>query len=155
MTSAGLLMFRRKYDRLEVLLVHPGGPFFRKKESGAWTIPKGEVTEGEELLNRATVEFREELGIEPVAAAGWIELGTVRQKGGKTVHAWAFEGDLPEDFAIVSNTFPMEWPPRSGRTQEFPEIDRAEFFPIELAKEKINQAQIEFLQRLVEHLNER
>ena len=148
-------MFRRKHDRLEVLLVHPGGPFFRRKESGAWTIPKGEVAEGEELLDRATVEFREELGIEPVSAAGWIELGTVRQKGGKTVHAWAFEGDLPEDFAIVSNTFATEWPPRSGRTQEFPEIDRAEFFPIELAKEKINQAQIEFLRRLVEHLNER
>ena len=155
-TSAGLLMFRRKHDRLEVLLVHPGGPFFRKKESGAWTIPKGEVAEGEELLNRATVEFGEELGIEPATAAtDWIELGTVKQKGGKTVHAWTFEGDLPEDFAIVSNTFSMEWPPRSGRTQEFPEIDRAEFFPIELAKEKINQAQIEFLQRLVEHLDER
>ena len=148
-------MFRKKAGQLEVLLVHPGGPFFRKKESGAWTIPKGEAAEGEELLNRATVEFKEELGIEPGTAADWIELGTVKQKGGKTVHAWAFEGDLPEDFAMVSNTFPMEWPPRSGRTQEFPEIDRAEFFPIELAKEKINQAQIEFLQRLVEHLDER
>jgi predicted NUDIX family NTP pyrophosphohydrolase len=152
-TSAGLLMFRMKDDRLEVLLVHPGGPFFRKKENGSWTIPKGEVTEGEELRDRARVEFKEELGIEP-AAANWIELGTVKQKGGKTVHAWAFEGDLPEDFAIVSNTFSMEWPPRSGRTQEFPEIDRAEFFPIELAREKINQAQIGFLERLVEHLNE-
>lgn len=148
-------MFRKKHDRLEVLLVHPGGPFFRKKEGGAWTIPKGEVAEGEELLERAKVEFKEELGIEPAATADWIGLGTVKQKGGKTVHAWAFEGDLPEDFAIVSNTFSMEWPPRSGRTQEFPEIDRAEFFPVELAKEKINQAQIEFLQRLVEHLNER
>ena len=149
-------MFRRKHDRPEVLLVHPGGPFFRKKESGAWTIPKGEVAEGEELLNRATVEFGEELGIEPATAAtDWIELGTVKQKGGKTVHAWAFEGDLPGDFAIVSNTFSMEWPPRSGQTQEFPEIDRAEFFAIELAQEKINQAQIEFLRRLVEHLNER
>ena len=148
-------MFRMKHDRLEVLLVHPGGPFFRTKESGAWTIPKGEVAEGEELLERAMVEFREELGIEPMAAADWIKLGTVKQKGGKTVHAWAFEGDLPEDFALGSNTFSMEWPPRSGRTQEFPEIDRAEFFRIELAKEKINQAQIEFLQRLVEHLKER
>lgn len=154
-TSAGLLMFRRKQDRLEVLLVHPGGHFFRKKESGAWTIPKGELAEGEELLHRAAVEFKEELGIEPATAADWIELGTVTQKGGKTVHAWAFEGDLPENFAIASNTFSIEWPPRSGRTQEFPEIDQAEFFPTELAKEKINQAQIEFLQRLVEHLNKR
>jgi predicted NUDIX family NTP pyrophosphohydrolase len=151
-TSAGLLMFRRKHDRLEVLLVHPGGPFFRKKEDGAWTIPKGEVAEGEELVERAIVEFREELGIEPTAAADWIELGTVKQKGGKTVHAWAFEGDLPEDFAIVSNTFSLEWPPRSGRTQEFPEIDRAEFFPIELAKEKINEAQIPLLNCLVERI---
>jgi predicted NUDIX family NTP pyrophosphohydrolase len=148
-------MFRRKHDGLEVLLVHPGGPFFRKKDDGAWTIPKGEVGEGEELLERATVEFREELGIEPAAAADWIELGRVKQKGGKTVHAWAFEGDLPEDFRIVSNTFAMEWPPRCGRTQEFPEIDRAEFFPIALAREKINQAQIEFLDRLVEYLKTR
>lgn len=147
-------MFRKKQDQIEVLLVHPGGPFFRNKERGAWTIPKGEVAEGEELLDRAKMEFREELGIEP-AATDWIELGTVKQKGGKIVHAWAFEGNLPEDFAIVSNTFSIEWPPRSGRTQEFPEIDRAEFFPIELAKEKINEAQTEFLQRLVEHLNER
>jgi len=145
-------MFRRRAGQLELLLVHPGGPFFRNKDSGAWTIPKGEVAEGEELLERAKVEFREELGIEPIEPAKWIELGTIKQKGGKTVHAWAFEGDLPEDFALFSNTFSMEWPPRSGRTQEFPEIDRAEFFSIELAKEKINEAQIEFLDRLVEHL---
>jgi predicted NUDIX family NTP pyrophosphohydrolase len=148
-------MFRRKTGQLEVLLVHPGGPFFQKKENGAWTIPKGEVAEGEELVNRAKVEFREELGIEPETAADLVELGTVKQQGGKTVYAWAFEGDLPGDFALVSNTFSMEWPPRSGRTQEFPEIDRAEFFPIELAKEKMNQAQIHFLDRLVEYLNAR
>jgi predicted NUDIX family NTP pyrophosphohydrolase len=148
-------MFRRKAGELELLLVHPGGPFFRKKESGAWTIPKGEVMEGEDLLNRAKVEFTEELGIEPGLNADLIELGTIKQKGGKTVHAWAFEGDLPADFAVVSNTFSMEWPPRSGRTQEFAEIDRAEFFPIELAKEKINQAQIGFVDRLIEHLNAR
>jgi predicted NUDIX family NTP pyrophosphohydrolase len=145
-------MFRRRAGQLQLLLVHPGGPFFRNKDSGAWTIPKGEVAEGEELLERAKVEFREELGIEPIETGEWIELGAIKQKGGKTVYAWAFEGDLPEDFALRSNTFSMEWPPRSGRTQEFPEIDRAEFFPIELAKEKINQAQIEFLDRLVEHL---
>jgi predicted NUDIX family NTP pyrophosphohydrolase len=146
-------MFRRTVGQLELLLVHPGGPFFRNKDSGAWTIPKGEVAEGEELLDRAKVEFREELGIEPIEPAKWIELGTIKQKGGKTVHAWAFEGDLPEDFALASNTFPMEWPPRSGRMQEFPEIDRAEFFRMELAREKINQAQIGFLNRLAEHLN--
>ena len=148
-------MFRRTAGQLELLLVHPGGPFFRNKDGGAWTIPKGEVAEGEELLERAKVEFREELGIEPAAAADWIELGAIKQKGGKIVHAWAFEGDLPEDFALTSNTFSIEWPPRSGRTQEFPEIDRAEFFQVELAKEKINQAQVEFLDRLVEHLNKR
>src|SRR6266478_3098079 len=147
--SAALLMFRRRGARLEVLLVHPGGPFFRNKDSGAWTIPKGEVMEEENLLTRARVEFREELAIEP-AAADWIELGTVRQKGGKTVHAWAFEGNLPASFVVASNTFAMEWPPRSGRTQEFAEIDRAEFFSIAEAKEKINQAQIELLDRLVQ-----
>ncbi len=152
--SAALLMFRRRGARLEVLLVHPGGPFFRNKDSGAWTIPKGEVMEEENLLTRARVEFREELGIEP-AAADWIELGTVRQKGGKTVHAWAFEGNLPASFVVASNTFAMEWPPRSGRTQEFPEIDRAEFFSIAEAKEKINQAQIELLDRLVQHVDTR
>ena len=141
-------MFRKREGMLEVLLVHPGGPFFRNKESGAWTIPKGEVADGEELRDRARLEFGEELGIEP-PSSDWIELGTVKQKGGKTVHAWAFEGDLPQDFAFASNTFALEWPPRSGRTQDFPEIDRAEFFRIELAKEKLNPAQIEFLDRLI------
>ena len=144
-------MFRSKEARLEVLLVHPGGPFFRNKDAGAWTIPKGEVMEGEELLARAQLEFREELGVNP-SPSDWIELGTVKQKGGKIVHAWAFEGELPSDFTVVSNTFTMEWPPRSGRTQEFPEIDRAEFFSIESAKQKINQAQVEFLDRLIEYL---
>jgi predicted NUDIX family NTP pyrophosphohydrolase len=140
-------MFRRTDEGVEVLLVHPGGPFFRNKDLGAWTVPKGEVAEGEELLERARIEFREELGIEPPASQ-LIELGSVKQKGGKTVHAWAFERDLPEDFVVASNTFQMEWPPRSGRTQEFPEIDRAEFFPIETAKLKINLAQVPFLDRL-------
>ena len=133
---------------LEILLVHPGGPFFRNKDGGAWTIPKGEAADGEDLRNRARLEFAEELGIEP-PSSDWFELGTVQQKGGKMVHAWAFEGDLPPNFAPTSNTFAMEWPPRSGRTQNFPEIDRAEFFSLEAAKEKINAAQIEFLDRLV------
>jgi predicted NUDIX family NTP pyrophosphohydrolase len=154
-TSAGLLMFRRNNGQLEVLLVHPGGPYFRNKDHGAWTIPKGEVAEGEDLLMRARIEFEEELGMPAPTAANWIELGSVKQKGGKTVHAWAFEGDCPADFVAVSNTFELEWPPRSGRMQEFPEIDRAEFFLIEEAKRKINEAQIAFLDRLVEILEVR
>ena len=145
-------MFRKKNGWLQVLLVHPGGPFFRNKDSGAWTIPKGEVMEDEDLLARAQLEFREELGVDPPVSDS-IALGTVKQKGGKTVHAWAIEGNLPVNFVLAANTFAMEWPPRSGRTQEFPEIDHAEFFPIEEAKQKINEAQIAFLDRLVEHLN--
>jgi predicted NUDIX family NTP pyrophosphohydrolase len=145
-------MFRHREDELEVLLVHPGGPFFRNKDSAAWTIPKGEAAEGEDLLTRATIEFEEELGRAAAPAGDWIDLGSVKQKGGKTVHAWAFEGDLPADFIAVSNTFEMEWPPRSGRRHEFPEIDGAEFFSIETAKQKINLAQIAFLDRLAEAL---
>jgi predicted NUDIX family NTP pyrophosphohydrolase len=143
-------MFRKAPEGIEVLLVHPGGPFFRNKDDGAWTVPKGEVAEGKELLERARIEFEEELGIAPPASGNWIELGSVEQKGGKTVHAWAFEGDCPPNFAAVSNTFELEWPPRSGRMQEFPEIDRAEFFSIEEGKRKINAAQAAFLDRLVE-----
>jgi predicted NUDIX family NTP pyrophosphohydrolase len=151
-TSAGLLMFRKSPKGLEVLLAHPGGPYFRNKDEGAWTIPKGEAAEGEELLSRARIEFEEELGMPAPAAANWIELGTVTQKGGKIVHAWAFEGDCPADFVAVSNTFELEWPPRSGRMQQFPEIDRAGFFPIAEAKRKLKEAQIPFLDRLVEAL---
>src|SRR5436190_7563478 len=122
-TSAGLLMFRTRNAGLEVLLVHPGGPFFQNKDEGAWTIPKGEATEGEDLLARARIEFQEELGI---GARGiWMNLGSVKQKGGKTVHAWAFAGELNEDFKLVSNKFEMEWPPRSGKVRQFPEVDRA------------------------------
>lgn len=151
-TSAGLLMFRRKSRAVEVLLVHPGGPFFRNKDEGAWTVPKGEVAENEDRIARARMEFREELGIEP-GAAELIELGSVKQAGGKTVHAWAFEGTLPGDFAVASNRFTMEWPPRSGRRAEFPEIDRAEFFSMETAKGKINAAQVPFLDRLMSALS--
>src|SRR6266568_6250285 len=144
--SAGLLMFRRKRDVLELLLVHPGGPFFAKKDEGAWTIPKGEPVPAEDLLTRAQIEFEEELGIRP--HGNWIPLGSITQKGGKVVHAWAFEGDLPESFKPQSNTFKMEWPPRSGKLKKFPEIDRAEFFPEEVARRKINPAQVPFLDRL-------
>jgi predicted NUDIX family NTP pyrophosphohydrolase len=150
-TSAGLLMFRRRNETLEVLLVHPGGPYFRNKDEGAWTIPKGEATEGENLLERARIEFAEELGM-PVDGE-WMALGTVKQKGGKTVHAWAFAGDLGDDFKLVSNTFEMEWPPRSGKMQAFPEVDRAEFFSIAEARLKMNAAQTVFLDRLLELLD--
>ena len=139
-------MFRRTQDILEVLLVHPGGPFFRKKDDGGWSIPKGEAAEGEDLRARAQAEFEEELGMTP--ADDWIDLGTVKQKGGKAVHAWAFAGDFEPDFKLASNTFEIEWPPRSGRMQQFPEVDDAKFFPLALARLKINQAQTVFLDRL-------
>ena len=151
--SAGLLMFLRKADKIEFLLVHPGGPFWKNKEEGVWTIPKGEVESDEDLLARARTEFEEEIGINPTG--NFAPLGTVKQKGGKTVHAWAFEGDLPEPFKLHSNTFQIEWPPLSGRFREFPEIDRVEFFPEEIARRKINPAQLAFLERLLAALESR
>jgi len=144
-------MFRRSNNEFEVLLVHPGGPFFARKDDGAWTIPKGEVAPGEDLLMRAQIEFEEELGFQP--RGEWIELGSIKQKGGKTVHAWAFEGDLPDSFKLKSNVFEMEWLPRSGKLQKFLEIDHAEFFRGEIARQKINQAQTLFLDRLTAALN--
>lgn len=144
-------MFRTTRGELEVLLVHPGGPYFQNKDDGAWTIPKGELAEGEDLLIRARTEFEEELGI--AASGAWLDLGSVKQKGGKIVHAWAFEGDLTDDFELASNTFEMEWPPRSGKVQTFPEVDRASFFPVEEARRKINVAQTAFLDRLIEQLD--
>ena len=144
-------MFRKQGGELEVLLVHPGGPYFQNKDDGAWTIPKGEVTEGEELLRRAKTEFEEELGI-AASEENWIELGNIKQKGGKTVHAWAFAGDLNDDFKLSSNTFEMEWPPHSGKTERFPEVDRVAFFPIELVRTKINPAQKIFVDRLISAL---
>jgi predicted NUDIX family NTP pyrophosphohydrolase len=145
-TSAGLLMFRKAKDGLEVLLVHPGGPYFQKKDEGAWTIPKGETIEGEDLLARARTEFEEELGIAP--SGDWIELGSIRQKGGKTVYAWAFESGLRDDFELKSNTFQLQWPPRSGKIQTFPEVDKAAFFSMKEARRKMNVAQTAFLDRL-------
>ena len=130
----------------EVLLAHPGGPFFRNKDDGVWTIPKGEVSPGEDLLTRAQIEFEEEIGVRP--SGGWIPLGSIKQKGGKTVHAWAVEGDLPDPFEPRSNTFQIEWPPHSGKLKEFPEIDRAKFFPERTARQKINPAQVPFLDHL-------
>jgi predicted NUDIX family NTP pyrophosphohydrolase len=145
--SAGLLMYRRaEQGALEVFLAHPGGPFFAKKDAGAWTIPKGEPAAGEDLRACALREFEEETGLRPKALL-FLDLGSVRQRAGKVVQAWAFEGDW-QGRELRSNTFEVEWPPRSGRRQAFPEIDRVEFFSIEAARSKINPAQVEFLERL-------
>ena|ERR1700754_954649 len=143
--SAGILLYRRRPE-LEVLLVHPGGPFWTKKDLGAWSIPKGEHDEGEDARTCAIREFTEETGSAP--SPGELEdLGTVKQKSGKVVQAWALEGDL-DAAAVRSNMFSMQWPPRSGRMQEFPEVDRAEWFSLSAARERINPAQAAFLDRL-------
>jgi predicted NUDIX family NTP pyrophosphohydrolase len=148
--SAGILLFRQTTSGVQVLLVHPGGPFFKSRDDGAWSVPKGVAGPEEDLLERARIEFQEEIGMKPNGEA--VSLGSVRQKGGKTVHAWAMQGDLPEGFEPVSNTFDLEWPPRSGKMQSFPEVDRAEFFPLDQAAQKINPAQKEFLDRLRQHI---
>ena len=144
-TSAGLLMYRRRSAELELLLVHPGGPFWRKKDAGAWFIPKGELEDGEAKLDAAKREFREETGIAP--RGEFIELGSVKQKSGKMVFAWAFEGDC-DPAQIKSNTFSTEWPPKSGKIAEFPEVDRAEFFTPHHAKEMMHPAEFPFVERL-------
>lgn len=136
--SAGLLMYRIKDGILQVLLAHPGGPFFVKKDDGAWTIPKGEPEPEKDLLVTAQREFEEETGLKPVGP--FTPLKPIKQKGGKVVHAWAFEGDCDPN-AITSNTFVMEWPPKSGRQVEFPEIDRVEFFDLDTARRKIKAGQ--------------
>jgi predicted NUDIX family NTP pyrophosphohydrolase len=141
-------MFRRKRNELEVLLAHPGGPFFIRKDDGAWTIPKGEAAPGEDLLTRAQIEFEEEVGLHPNNNDEWIELGWIQQKGGKIVHAWAFEGDLPEGFQCNSNLFELEWPPRSGKYKKFPEVDQACFFSDKVARRKLKATQVPFLDRL-------
>jgi predicted NUDIX family NTP pyrophosphohydrolase len=143
--SAGLLMYRRSGGHLEVLLVHPGGPFWMKKDLGAWTIPKGEYDAGEEPLAAATREFQEETGL--VASGPFRPLTPIKQPGGKIVHAWAFEGDCDAG-ALKSNSFSLEWPRGSGRMQEFPEVDRAGWFRIEDARRKILPGQAGFLEEL-------
>ncbi len=130
----------------EVLLVHPGGPFWAKKDLGAWSVPKGEFTAGEDALEAARREFEEETGF-PLSGR-FIQLAPVKQSGGKVVQVWAVEGDCDAS-AVRSNTFSMEWPPRSGKEQEFPEIDRAEWFTIDVAKQKILKGQIPFIEELV------
>ncbi|MCE5268375.1 MAG: NUDIX domain-containing protein [Planctomycetaceae bacterium] len=144
-TSAGLLMFRSKNGLVEVLLAHPGGPYFVAKDNGAWTIPKGEPEPGEDLLTTAQREFEEETSLKPIGP--YLPLAPIRQKGGKVVHAWAFQGDC-DPAALASNAFTMEWPPHSGRQMEFPEIDRAEFFPLTAAKRKIKSTQIPLIDEL-------
>jgi predicted NUDIX family NTP pyrophosphohydrolase len=147
--SAGILLHRGGPDGREVLLVHPGGPFWARKDAGAWSIPKGEYDDGEEPLAAALREFEEELGSALEHAGELVELGEVRQRNRKLVIAWAAEGDLDAS-AVRSNTFTIQWPPRSGRMQEFPEIDRAEWFTLERAREKLVEAQVAFLDRLEE-----
>ena len=156
--SAGILLFRRiqgdqASSGVQVLLAHPGGPFFIRRDEGHWTIPKGEPDDGEDdLLAVGRREFVEEVGIEPPTdenGTGPIELGTIVQKGGKVVHAWAIEGDL-DPAAAASNTFEMEWPPRSGRRQVFPEIDRVAWFEPDEARRRLKPTQVPFVDRLVE-----
>ena len=150
--SAGILLYRRPGQEPEVLLVHPGGPFWARKDDGAWSIPKGEYADDEDPRAAALREFEEELGTAPsVGADALLDLGEVRQRSGKVVAAYALEGDLDAS-AISSNTFPMEWPPRSGRTQDFPEVDRAGWFAPADARAKLNPAQAELIDRLLERL---
>lgn len=146
--SAGLLMFRKTDEGLEYFLVHPGGPFFRNKDKGTWTIPKGEPLPGEAFAETARREFYEETGITPPSSL--INLGNIKQKGGKIVHAWAFITSISGQPDIQSNLFSLEWPKGSGKLIEFPEIDKGLFMKIEEAKIKINPAQIPFLERLEE-----
>jgi predicted NUDIX family NTP pyrophosphohydrolase len=148
--SAGILLWRRRGGRPEVLLAHPGGPFWAKKDHGHWTVPKGETDPGEELA-AARREFAEETG-HPLPDGPLIHLGEITQKAGKVVIAWAVEGDLDPDVA-VSNTFQMEWPPRSGTIRRFPEIDRVEWFGLDEARRRLNAAQVPFLERLEEAIS--
>jgi predicted NUDIX family NTP pyrophosphohydrolase len=143
--SAGLLLYRRRPGGLEVLLVHPGGPFWAGKDAGAWSIPKGEYPPDEDPLAAAYREFKEETGC--IIAGEAIPLGSLQQPSGKVIQAWALEGDCDAG-AIRSNTFSLEWPPRSGVRQEFPEVDRAAWFPLKDAREKISKGQVGFLEEL-------
>jgi predicted NUDIX family NTP pyrophosphohydrolase len=145
--SAGILLYRQSGDALEVLLVHHGGPLWARRDTGAWSIPKGEYGDEEDPRACALREFEEETGT-ALPPGDLIGLGEVKQKGGKVVTAWAAEGDIDAD-AVESNTFTMEWPPRSGRQQEFPEIDRSAWFPVDLAREKLVKGQVPFLDRLL------
>ena len=149
--SAGLLMYTAKNGELKIFLVHPGGPYFIKKDEGFWSIPKGLPEENDtDLLSTAKREFEEETGIIP--SGEFIPLGKIVQKNKKIVHAWAFEIDKDDTIMIKCNTFEIEWPPKSGKRSSFPEVDRGEFFSVEEAKKKINPAQVELIARLEEYL---
>jgi predicted NUDIX family NTP pyrophosphohydrolase len=152
--SAGLLMFRRRAGGFEFFLVHPGGPFFARKSAGVWSIPKGEGLPGEDPQAVARREFMEETGQSWEACGGReaFPLGSVRQAGGKIVEAWGFEGDWPEGARFESNTFELEWPPRSGRRQSFPEADQGGFFVEAEARQRIHAAQAAFLDRVIAHV---
>lgn len=147
--SAGLLMYRVRDGQLQVLIVHPGGPFWARKDAGSWFVPKGEIEDGEDEFVAAQREFREETGVIP--AGPFLDIGEVAHKSGKRVRAWAFAGDC-DAAAIVSNTFEMEWPPHSGRMQSFPEIDRAEFVNALTARRKLNPSEYDFVERLQDAL---
>jgi predicted NUDIX family NTP pyrophosphohydrolase len=151
--SAGVLLYRIGDGGLEVLVVHPGGPFWAKRDDGAWSIPKGEYTDDEDPRAAALREFEEELGTPPPDTDS-IELGEVRQSGGKLVTAWALEGDLDAG-AITSNTYKVQWPPRSGQWRSYPEVDRAGWFGPEAAKVKLLSAQAALVDRLVDELTAR
>ena len=143
--SAGILLYRKAVSQLQIFLVHPGGPFFKNKDLGAWSIPKGEFSDNEEPLAAAKREFEEETGQR--IDGNFIELNPVKLKSGKKVYSWAVEGDIDHE-AIVSNLFEMEWPPKSGKKQSFPEIDRAGWFNVDEAKLKVNIAQATFIEEL-------
>ena len=143
--AAGILLYRKKGSSLEVFLIHPGGPFWSKKDESAWSIPKGEFLENEDPLTAAKREFQEETGFS--VEGPFVSIGSVKQSSGKVVQAWACEGDVDAS-AIQSNTFQLEWPPHSGKYQDFPEADRAEWFPIDVARQKILKVQLPFLQNL-------
>jgi len=147
--SAGILLYRFLNEQLQVFLVHPGGPFFRNKDESSWSIPKGEFTEDESPLDAAKREFMEEIGQKIEGA--FIELKPIQQKGGKAVYAWAVEGDIDHE-TVVSNSFEIEWPPRSGKRQSFPEVDKAAWFDVGAAKIKINSAQAAFIDNLTAQL---
>jgi predicted NUDIX family NTP pyrophosphohydrolase len=153
--SAGLVMYRVRTGQLEVFLAHPGGPFFAHRDEGVWTIPKGEIESDEEHLGTAIREFKEEVGIDINPQSEFIELGSIRQKGGKTVHAWGVEQDCADPTECKSNEFKMEWPIGSGKWKSFPEVDRAAFFPLFEAKRRIKAAQIPLLERLEQVLHRR
>lgn len=147
--SAGIILFRRRAECLEFLLAHPGGPFWKNKDDGAWSIPKGELVDGEDLLVAARREFLEETGAS--LEGPFIELRPIKQKGGKTVHAFACEADF-DPLALKCNMFSMEWPPKSGKFQEFPEIDRVEWFSFDDARKKMNAEQFHLIEDIVSRI---